>query len=112
MPFEKVIDGILRYLDREIFCNMNDWQEFMARIIVGRITENADAVKEYLTQNGFVRTLGIFDSDGNMEIDSMLHDIKREIERKGSLQIDIPLIGKMTFKPADVDMLRDDIYRR
>lgn len=112
MPFEKVIDGILRYLDREIFSNMNDWQEFMARLIVGRITENADSVKQYLTKNGFVRTLGVFDYEGNMDIDSILHDVKREIERKGSLQIDIPLIGKMTFKPADVDMLRDDIYRR
>ena len=112
MPFEKIVDGILRYLDREIFANMNDWQEFLARIIVGRISENSANVKEYLTKNGFVRTLGVMDSEGNVDVDAILHDVRREIERKGTLQIDVPLVGKLIFKPSDVDMLRDDIYRR
>lgn len=112
MPFEKVVDGIIRYLDREIFANMNNWQELIARIVVGRISENADAVKEYLTKNGFVRTLNVIDRDGNVDVEAVLRDIKREIERKGVLQVEVPLVGKLTFKPADVDVLRDDICRR
>lgn len=112
MPFEKVVDGIIRYLDREIFANMNNWQELIARIVVGRISENADAVKEYLTKNGFVRTLNVVDRDGNVDVEAILRDIKREIERKGVLQVEVPLVGKLTFTPADVDVLRDDICRR
>ena len=112
MPFEKVVDGIIRYLDREIFANMNNWQELIARIIVGRISENANAVKEYLTKNGFVKTLNVIDRDGNVNVEAILRDIKREIERKGALQVEVPLVGKLTFKPADVDVLHDDICRR
>lgn len=112
MPFEKVVDGIIRYLDREIFANMNDWQEIIARIVVGRISENADAVKEYLIKNGFVRTLNVIDRDGNVDVEAILRDIKKEIERKGVLKVEVPLVGKLTFKPADIDVLRDDICRR
>ena len=112
MQFEKVLDGVCRYIDREILANMNDWQELLARIVVGRVCSNAESIKTYLTQNGFIRTMGVIDHEGDVDVDAVLRDIKTEIERKGSLQVNIPLVGNLTFKPGDIDILRDDIYRR
>ena len=109
VSFEYVIDGINRYLDREIYAGLNDLQEFVARVLVGRVNQNADSIKHSMMSNGFMKTLGLVDSDGMVDIDRLLQDIRREIERQGCVQLEIPMIGKLTFRPEDVDVLRNDI---
>ena len=106
VKFESVIDGINRYLDKEIYGNLNDLQEFLARLAVGRINQNSEFI------NGLARTLCIVDSEGMVDLDSLCTDIKKEIDRKGSIQVEIPMIGKLTFKSIDVDVLHDLIIGR
>ena len=103
--FEKVIDGMSKYINDEIYSSMNDLQEFAARVIVGRIINNQENVKEMLINNGFVRTFGVIDAEGMVDVDSIAGDIKREIARKEKITFNIPMFGRMTFKPTDVDML-------
>lgn len=45
VKFEAVLDGAAKYMDREIYPGMNDWQEVIARVTVGQIFENRAAVK-------------------------------------------------------------------
>jgi hypothetical protein len=40
-----------------------------------------------------------------VDVDSLIKDIKKEIERKGSLVVSIPMFGKLTFKPSDANVL-------
>ena len=103
--FEKVMDGISKYINNEIYSEMNDWQEFMARVMIGRIINNHEEVKEMLVNNGYIRTFGIIDSSGMVDVDSLASDIKREIERKDKITFNLPLFGTYTFKPMDVDVL-------
>jgi hypothetical protein len=112
VSFETVVDGVNRYLDKEIYSGLNDVQEFMARLVVGRINQNMEAIKQNLLSNGFIKTLGFVDHDGMVDVDLVLHDVQREIERQGNLQIYIPMIGKITFKSEDVDVLRREITGR
>lgn len=107
--FEKVIDGLSKYINDEIYAGMNDLQEFAARVMVGRIINNRDNVKEMLINNGFIRTFGVIDTEGMVDVDSLAADIKREIARKEKITFNVPMFGKMTFKPSDVDMLYKDI---
>lgn len=86
---------------------MNSLQEIGARLIVGRVIGNPEVLKQNLINNGFVKTLAIMDSEGNVDLEPIMKDLKREIEKKGKLVIEIPMFGKMTFVPADID----DIYR-
>lgn len=109
VKFETVLDGINKYIDREIYGNLNDLQEFVARVVVGRVNTNSDGIKHNLMSSGFARTLCIIDSDGMVDIDQLLQDVRREIERQGSVQITIPMIGKFTFHPDDVDVLHNYI---
>ena len=109
--FEKVIDGINRYIDSEIYSNLNDLQELLARIVVGRVNSNSENIKAVLMSNGFAKTLCIIDSDGMVDIGRLMQDIRREIERKGSIEFDVPMIGRLKFTPADVDVLHDMIVR-
>ena len=109
VSFEYVIDGINRYLDREIYSGLNGLQEFIARVIVGRVNQNIEIIKQSMISNGFIKTLGFVDSNGMVEIDQLLQDVRREIERQGNVKLEIPMIGKLTFKPEDVDVIRNDI---
>ena len=104
-PFEKVIEGIAQYINTHLYAKMNDWQEFIARVFIGRFFENTEAMKSSLINNGFIRTFGVIDSDGDIEVVQLAKDMKREIARKGQLSFDIPMFGKMTFTPDDVNEL-------
>jgi hypothetical protein len=107
--FKKVMDGLAKYVDDEIYSNMNDWQEFTARLLLGRIISNEDAVKESLISNGLIRTCGIIDSEGMVDVDTLARDLKRELARKGKLTLSIPMFGTLTFTPSDVDVLHKTI---
>lgn len=105
VPFERVMDGVIKYIDAEIIGGMNEWQELVARMAIGRIVENSEAVKSAVLSNGVVRTFGIVDSNGMIDIDGLARDLKREIARKGKLTVRIPMFGAMTFKSDDVDKI-------
>jgi hypothetical protein len=103
--FEKVIDGLSRYIDAEIIPSMNDLQEFFARVLLGRFLSNEEYVKEIILSNGFLKTFGIIDSEGMVDVHTLVTDIRRELCKKEKITLDIPMFGKMTFVPSDVDVL-------
>ena len=103
--FNRVIDGISRYIDAEIYSGMNDLQEFAARVLIGRFLINSDNVKNSLVNNGFIRTFGIINEEGMVDVVTLAKDIKREIARKGKISVAIPMFGTMNFVPEDVDAL-------
>lgn len=105
VEFETVIDGMAQYINDELYPRMNDLQEFSARVLVGRVINNVDNIKNTLLSNGFLRTFAIIDSDGMVDIYSLAKDVKRELSKKEKITFDIPFFGKMTFKPCDVDSL-------
>lgn len=107
VEFERVIDGLARYINGHVYSGMNDWQEILARMAVGRIIGNPAELKKNLMNNGIVKTFAVMDSEGNVDLEPLMKDFKKEIERKGEVTFEIPLFGKMSFVPADVD----DIYR-
>ena len=107
VEFNRVIDGLARYMNNNLFANMNDWQEVVARVAVGRIIGNPDSLKQSLMANGIVRTFAVMDSEGNVDLEPIMRDLKREIDRKGKLTVEIPMFGKMRFVASDID----DIYR-
>lgn len=105
MRFEKVINGILKYMDAEIYGTMNDWQEMAARIAVSRLLRNSDNIKKALVNNTFIKTFAIIDDEGNVDVDGLMQDIKAEIGRKGKFTISIPMFGSFSFNVDDVDKL-------
>jgi hypothetical protein len=107
--FEKVVESTAKWIGEKVYPKMNDLQEFVARMFVGRVLENEEKIKETLASNGMLRTFGFIDDEGMVDTDVLFGDIRREIERKGKLVINIPWIGKLTFTPEDVDELHNYI---
>lgn len=105
MTFERVINGINRYINAEIYSTMNDWQEVLARIAISRMIGNVDELKNSLVSNGFIKTFAIIDEKGNVDVDGIARDLRRQLEAKGKMTISLPLMPSLTFKPEDVDVL-------
>lgn len=105
MTFEKVLDGAVRFINENVIPGMNDWQEIAARIAIGRLYENQQSVLTFLQNNGIVRAFGVIDSEGDVDIDRLCTDLKREIQKKKKIQVAIPGFGKMSFDASDVDKL-------
>jgi hypothetical protein len=103
--FSQVINGITQYINNEIYSNLSEVQEFVARLVVGRVVSNEDSIKESLINNGFIRTFGIVDSEGMVDVDALAKDLKREIDRQEKIIFHVPMFGKMTFVSSDIDEL-------
>ena len=43
--------------------------------------------------------------DGNINIEKLGSDLRREIDKKGKMQLSVPGFGKFSFTAADVDKL-------
>ena len=109
MEFERVLNGIVKYIDREIYPGMNEWQEMIARIAVSRIIGNEEKLKTSLSSNPYLRTFAIIDKRGNVDIEPLLADIKEQISRKEKLEVSLGMLGRMRFTPEDIDKLRSYI---
>ena len=109
MHFDRVISGLIKYLDQEIYIGMNDWQEMLARIAVSRVIGNKDTLRTSLMNNPFVKTFAIIDENANVDVDGLIRDLKTQIEQKGKIEIAIPMFGKFTFTSEDIDKLHRTI---
>lgn len=109
MHFDRVISGLIKYLDQEIYVGMNDWQEMLARIAVSRVIGNKDTLRTSLMNNPFVKTFAIIDENANVDVDGLIRDLKTQIEQKGKIEIAIPMFGKFTFASEDIDKLHRTI---
>ncbi|MBQ5825155.1 MAG: hypothetical protein IIW48_10175 [Clostridia bacterium] len=103
MNLERVLNGIARYLDREIYAGMNNWQEVIARIAVSRMLNNKSL--ENMLNNPYMRTFAIIDTEGNVDVDGLYRDLRTYISNKGKIEIELPIFGKFTFTESDVDSL-------
>lgn len=103
--FDSVIRGITKYMDRNVYAGMSDWQEVLARTAVGVALGSEERLKETLVNNGIVKTFCLIDSSGNVDIERVASALKAEIQRKEKLTIKLPIFGTFTFLPGDVDEL-------
>lgn len=108
MEFEKVVNGIIKYLNNEIFPHMNDWQEILGRIAVSRAL-GSNNLKNSLINNTYIKTFGIIDANGMVDVDGLMRDLKIQIEQKGKVTFTLPMFGTLTFTAEDVDKLHRTI---
>lgn len=105
MEFNRVVNGIARYLEKEVYRNMNGLQEFTVRLFAARMLNNSN-LESWLMKNPYVRALITADENGNIDVDGLYRDMKAIMQTKGRLEIDnVPLLGKLTFTESDVDCL-------
>lgn len=121
VEFNRVVDGLLKYANKNIFPNMIPEQRMAVRMLLGMSLDKIDKIMPALINNGFIKTFEIINSEGKVDVDFVCKHLKNEIEKEGKLTvkmpiIEIPLLGEinllgnsMTFTGADIDELYNDI---
>lgn len=100
--------GAAAYIEQEIIAKIGGWQKWVAGAVVARTLDRADTIVDALRQNPAVQMLGIIDSDGNIDVDALYTEFKRQAQR-GAISFDVPMIGRLTLNESDVDKIYNSI---
>ena len=107
MTYEQVIQGIGKYIVKNVLPTMNTWQQVVATVAVDRYMKNAGNLKPVLMNNPMVKALGIMDDSGSVDVDGLVNDIKSAMAHHGDISFSVPIIGcKLRFNPDDLEVLR------
>lgn len=97
-------------LVRHVVCDEILMPEVEKKIIYdnGASIKRSGAILDSYKDNQLVKMLGIMDSEGNVDIDVLAEELKKNMPKEG-VRVDVPIIGTLTFKENDVDKLYEYI---
>lgn len=98
-------NGIARFLDTELLSKMQGtWQKVVAGTATGILIKKSENIFNSLSNNEIVKMMGIISEDGMIDIDLLREELKNNVPDSG-VQIDLPMVGRVTIKKEDVDKL-------
>jgi hypothetical protein len=102
--------GIANYLDSELMTKLpqNGFQRVIAGTAISLAIRKSGTIVANLQDNAFIKMIEIMDGDGNVDIDLLREEVKKQIPDTG-VKADFPMIGVVTFRKDDVDKLYDYI---
>ena len=103
--FDKVIKGIINYIDNEILIKIDGWQKWVVGAGAGMLMSNATEIFNNLKTNEFIKLLNIIDENNNTIDISRLYGEIRKQAQKGPVDLNIPMIGTITLNETDVDKI-------
>lgn len=102
----KIEQGIAAYIDSELMPKLpsNGVQKLIAGTAISVLIKRSGTILESYKDNQIVKMLGIMDTDGNVDVDVLAEELKKNMPAEG-VKVDVPVIGMLTFKKEDVDKL-------
>lgn len=103
---QQIQSGLAAYLDAEMMPKLpaNGVQKVITGAAMGLLIKRSGAIIQEYSQHPFVKMLGITDENGNWDLDSLKTEVKKQIDGNG-FDVEVPMLGVMTFHQADVDKL-------
>lgn len=114
VPISKIEKGVAAYLDAEImpkFQDVNGFERVLAGTALGLIIRRSGKIIESYKDNKTVQALGLMDAEGNVDVDVLAEELKKNIPEDG-MKVTIPIIGgNMNFHKEDVKKLHEYITK-
>ena len=109
MDAKKVVETIFKYLEVNMVPGMSGLQEIAFYAVREAIDDEAETLIETIKAKPLARAIVAIDKDGNVDVEKLASRVRKGIEAKGSLTIDIPLYGNICFVPSDIDKILSDL---
>lgn len=107
---EKKGGGLALYLDKEFMPKLTEGS--VEKVVVGMATsifiKRIGDIALELQENKAIKMLGIFDDKGDVDLDLLRLELKKQVPDTG-LRMELPVVGKMVFYKADIDQLYNTI---
>lgn len=100
---EQIVNGLMRYTDREIIPKMGTAGKWIIGTAAGMIGQRAGSIANGLQSNSIAKMMGAVNEDGLFDIDLIAEHLRNSADRYGNMQLDVPLLGTMTFTADDVE---------
>lgn len=110
VSIRRVEKGIATYLDKEMTpkTDTEGLQGFGIGVATSLLIKRVGNIVEGYKNNGIAQALGVFDKNGNVDVDVLREVLKDNIADSGK-KMTFPIVGSFTFYKSDVDMLYDCI---
>lgn len=102
----KIEAGIARYIDTELIPKLPDdgIKRVGVGIVSGLIAKRGGLMLEQLAKNPTLQMLTIADSTGGLDVGLLYEVAKEKVPAKG-VSVVLPVVGKLTIYPDDIDTL-------
>lgn len=110
ISYDKIQKGVAAYLDNEVMPAFKDegWKRVVAGSAIALVIQRSDKFLPLIVNNQMVRALELVDENGNFDIDAIVPVLKQQLSNQ-PMDINVPMLGKLTFNSSDVDKLVDYI---
>lgn len=102
--YNKVINGIAKYIDTEIVDKILGWKKWVVGSGLGIALSNSTNVFNQLKNNEFVKMLNIIDKDNKIDVDKIYKELKKQA-KKSSITFELPMVGSITLNDQDIEKL-------
>ena len=106
--YNKVINGIAKYIDVEIVEKVSGWKRWIIGSGVGLALSNTTEIFNQLKHNEIVKLLNIVDENDRVDVDKIYKEMKAQA-KKSSVTFDVPMLGALTLNEHDVDKMYEFI---
>lgn len=110
VSIDKIQQGVAAYLDAELMPQLPNtgFEKVLAGTAMSLAIRRSGAILDSYKNNKAVQMLGLMDAEGNVDVDVLAEELKKNIPKEG-MKVNIPIIGNMTFHKEDVDKLHEYI---
>lgn len=105
VSFEKLASAVLAFLESEIIPNMTTGQEILARVGIAWVLDSGNVAADLIAQNSWAKAFGIVDSKKNINAERALMYL-RVLAQKKKLDFTLPIFGRFSFGPEDIEKLQ------
>lgn len=104
--FNKIKNGMAKYLDNEIIPNLstNDTEKFLVGIVSGIFLKRMDKIMNYYLGGKIMKVAEITNEEDEIDID-LIYEVAKETIKSSSVSFEVPVLGKLTFTKDDIDSL-------
>jgi hypothetical protein len=102
--YNKVINGIAKYIDTEIVDKILGWKKWVVGSGLGIALSNSTNIFNQLKNNEFVKMLNIIDKDNKIDVDKIYKELKKQA-KKSSITFEVPMVGSITLNDQDIEKL-------
>ena len=104
VTYQALVKGISTFIDKEILTKLSGTSKMLMGIGAGVAIKRSENIYEVLKNNSIMKMLGIIDQQGNIDIDILYEELKKQVEKE-EIMLDIPVIGLLKLNAGDVDKL-------